>query len=247
MECNNFSPNVVEYTVPVYIIHTWKPSMNHSRGKGSRWCGLYRHNDWRILHPAHLPHSQALAAFITCKFVNVQIFGHKAAVHLSFQHHNHSLTIIYTPFYSAQSSGVGHILIARLWYILSCYPTTQGRIERMKDRGLRVLLLPCGGPAREPGRVSLHSPQSSSTVLSAALHDTPGAGCGDCGTHTSHRTQSGWRESGLAYTMLEKRFALLLNTPVHYTRGVFRTHSGMFKQDPRLLICPTNKYYSIVT
>ena len=165
--------------------------MNHSRGKGSRWCGLYRHNDRCILHPAHLPHSQALAAFITCKFVNVQIFGHKAAVHLSFQHHNHSLTIIYTPFYSAQSSGVGHILIARLWYILSCYPTTQGRIERMKDRGLRVLLLPCGGPAREPGRVSLHSPQSSSTVLSAALHDTPGAGCGDCGTHTSHRTQSG--------------------------------------------------------
>lgn len=165
--------------------------MNHSRGKGSRWCGLYRHNDQCILHPAHLPHSQALAAFITCKFVNVQIFGHKAAVHLSFQHHNHSLTIIYTPFCSAQSSGVGHILIARLWYILSCYPTTQGRIERMKDRGLRVLLLPCGGPAREPGRVSLHSPQSSSTVLSAALHDTPGAGCGDCGTHTSHRTQSG--------------------------------------------------------
>lgn len=107
MECNNFSPNVVEYTVPVYIIHTWKPSMNHSRGKGSRWCGLYRHNDWCILHPAHLPHSQALAAFITCKFVNVQIFGHKAAVHLSFQHHKHSLTIIYTPFYSAQSSGWG--------------------------------------------------------------------------------------------------------------------------------------------
>lgn len=110
--------------------------MNHSRGKGSWWCGLYRHNDRCILHPAHLPHSQALAAFITCKFVNVQIFGHKAAVHLSFQHHNHSLTIIYTPFYSAQSSGVGHILIARLYMVhlmmLSYFTGENWEKERQK-------------------------------------------------------------------------------------------------------------------
>ena len=177
-------------------IHTWKPSKNHNRGKGSWWCGLYRHNDDDT---AHLPRSHALAAFVTCKFVKtykylgIKLLSTSAPSTITTVSQSYTL---FSKFGGGAYSQSVWTLFARLWYILWCYPTSLGRIERRKDRkGLRELLLPCGGPPREPGRVSLHSPQSSSIVLSAALHDTPGAGCGDCGTHTSHMTQSGWRET----------------------------------------------------
>ena len=97
-------------------------------------------------------------------------------LHLSFS----SVLFLFVFFFR----GGGHVfnVHARLRYCLIMPSYFTGEKEDRKDRG--YFSLPCGGPAREPGRVSLHSPQSSSIVLSAAQHDTPGVECGDYGTHT---------------------------------------------------------------
>lgn len=170
--------------------------------QGQRLLGLYRHNDDAYyIHPAHLALFPGLGSIRHLKYDECLPITAHCNIHTHFAPFIQFSAFFVCFFFR----GGGHVfnVHARLRYCLIMPSYFTGEKEDRKDRG--YFSLPCGGPAREPGRVSLHSPQSSSIVLSAAQHDTPGVECGDYGTHTWHKTQSGWREtqeSRLLYTTL---------------------------------------------
>ena len=232
-------------------IHTWNPSKNHNRGKCSWWCGLYRHNDDDT---AHLPCSQALAAFVTCKFVKTCKYLGIKLLSTSAPSTITTVSQSYTPFYSFQSLGVGHILNL-FGHYLQDYGTScdaillhwgesrEGKTEKgWGSSSYLVEVLP--ESLEEFLSILLNHPPQCSQLLCTILLGQ-GAATAEPIPHTWHNLDEE------KHNKLDHRtqFVPLPNTTVHYNidlREVSRMHSGMFKQDPRLLVCPTNNYYSIV-
>lgn len=177
---------------------------------------------------------------------NVQIFGNKAAVHLSSQHNYHSLTIIYTIFkvwgWGIFSICLDIICKTMVHLVMLSYFTGENREKERQKRA--------EGAPPTLWRSSQRAWKSFSPFSSIILHSAL-----SCSARYSWGRVRRLRNPYLTHDTIwmkrniRKWIIPLPNTPVHYNidpRKVFRTHSGMFKQDPRLSVCPTNNYYSIV-
>ena len=172
----------------------------------------------------------------------MQIFGNKAAVHLSSQHNYHSLTIIYTIFkvwgWGIFSICLDIICKTMVHLVMLSYFTGENREKERQKRA--------EGAPPTLWRSSQRAWKSFSPFSSIILHSSL-----SCSARYSWGRVRRLRNPYLTHdTIWMKRntrkwitihnvgitFALLLNSPVHYMRGVFRTHSGMFKQDQS--VCP---------